>query len=85
MREFSNEDFVETLGLSLERFCVEDFGKRLGSRAWREIFYFLFSMEVFVETLLLSLNRISMEDFMERLSLQRSSMEDGVCGEIEFD
>jgi hypothetical protein len=31
------------------------------------------------------LNRISMEDFMERLSLQRSSMEDGVCGEIEFD
>ncbi len=38
-----------------------------------------------METLLLSLNRISMEDFMERLSLQRSSIEDGVCGEIEFD
>jgi len=38
-----------------------------------------------VETVLLSLNRISMEDFMERLSLQRSSMEDGVRGETEFD
>ncbi len=58
------------------RILVRDWGQEIGER---------FSMEGFVETLLLSLNRISMEDFMERLSLQRSSMEDGVCGEIEFD
>ncbi len=58
------------------RILVRDWGQEIGER---------FSMEGFVETLLLSLNRISMEDFMERLSLQRSSMEDGVCGEIEFE
>ncbi len=57
------------------RILVRDQGQELAER---------FSMEVFVETLLLSLNRISVDDFMERLSLQRSSMEDGVCGEIEF-
>ncbi len=57
------------------RILVRDRGQELAER---------FSMEVFVETLLLSLNRISVDDFTERLSLQRSSMEDGVCGEIEF-
>ncbi len=49
MREFSTEDFAERLGLSLERFCVEDFGKRLESRAWREIFYGGFCGDIAVE------------------------------------
>jgi len=49
LREFSTDDFVERLGLSLKRFCVEDFGKRSGSRACREIFYGGFCGDIAVE------------------------------------